>query len=83
MATTASMNAPSEEDQMDTLWEFVRNNPRTEEKTVHLRPGQDILEIGVQSFWQHPIDRERLMADDLRAYAKEIVDAWETQRSTT
>ncbi len=80
------MNAPSDEDQedqMDTLWEFVRNNPRTEEKTVHLRPGQDILEIGVQSFWQHPIDRERLMTDDLHAYAKEIVDTWEAQRSTT
>ncbi len=83
MATRASMNAPSDEDQMDTLWEFVRNDPRTEEKAVNLRPGQYILEIGVQSFWQHPINRERLLSDDLRAYAKDIVDAWEGQRGTT
>ena len=77
------MNALRDEHQMDTLWEFVRHDPRTEEKAVHLRPGQYILEIGVQSFWQHPIDRERLLSDDLRAYAKDIVDAWEGQLSTT
>ena len=77
------MNAPGELNQMDKLWLLVRNDPRTEGAPVDLRPGLYIIEIGGQSFWQHPIDRERLMSDDLRAYAKEIVDEWEAELGTT
>ena len=62
------MNAPGEPNQMDKLWGLVQDDPRTEGEAVDLRPGLYIIEIGDQDpFWQHPIDRERLMSDDLRA----------------
>ena len=78
------MNAPGELNQMDKLWGLVRDDPRTEGEAVDLRPGLYIIEIGDQDpFWQHPIDRERLMSDDLHAYAKEIVDEWEAELGTT
>ncbi len=78
------MNAPGELNQMDKLWGLVRDDPRTEGEAVDLRPGLYIIEIGDQDpFWQHPIDRERLMSDDLRVYAKEIVDEWEAELGTT
>ncbi len=78
------MNTPGELHQMDKLWLLVRNDPRTDGTAVDLRPGLYIIEIGGQDpFWQHHIDRERLMSDDLRVSAKEIVDEWEAQRGTT
>ncbi len=78
------MNAPGELNQMDKLWGLVRDDPRTEGEAVDLRPGLYIIEIGDQDpFWEHPIDRERLMSDDLRVYAKEIVDEWEAELGTT
>ncbi len=78
------MNAPGELNQMDKLWGLVRDDPRTEGEAVDLRPGPYIIEIGDQDpFWQHPLDRERLMSDDLRVYAKEIVDEWEAELGTT
>ncbi len=78
------MNTPGELHQIDKLWLLVRNDPRTERTAVDLRPGLYIIEIGGQDpFWQHHIDRERLMSDDLRAYAKEIVDEWEAELGTT
>ena len=78
------MNAPGELNQIDKLWDLVRNDPRTEGKGVGLRPGLYIIAIGGQDpFWQHSIDRERLKSDDIRAYAKEIVDKWAAEMDTT
>ena len=78
------MNAPTEQDRMEKLHYYVQQDPRLEGKKVDLRPGLHRIEIGGQDpFWQHPIDRERLMSGDLRAYAREIVDEWEAQRGTT
>ncbi len=78
------MNAPGELNQIDKLWDLVRNDPRTEGKGVGLRPGLYIIEIGGQDpFWKHSIDRERLKSDDIRAYAKEIVDKWAAEMDTT
>ena len=77
------MNTPSEQDQMDKLWELVGEDPRLEHIAVDLQLGTGTISIGGQSpFWQHHIERERLTSGDLRAYAKEIVDVWQARRGT-
>ena len=69
--------------QTETLWDYVKYDARLDGITVDLQLGIATISIGGQDpFWLHPIDKERL-TDDLRVYAKEIVDEWEAQRSTT
>ncbi len=77
------MNAPSEQDRMIKLWKLVQNDPRLEHIAVDLRPATFTIEIGGKyPFWKKVVDQKRLISDDLRAYAKEIVDEWEAQLST-
>lgn len=77
-------STPSQQDLVSKLSDLVRLDQRLEKVAVLCQPGASTVQIGGQDpFFAHVVDTSRLTSADLRVYAREIVDEWEAQRSTT